>query len=256
MTLHRLQEPVPPALANWTSWTGISYSEDEAPAIFFGAISTQLLGVRAEIKKKGICDPAVVATMLLPIDVKLEQWRHKLPASWKYKSYTALDHTTRSNNTYDSHYDVYKDVWIASVWNNYRTSRLLLHEHIMSQILKSRDHSHNRLLETTALAMKSMVDEICHSVPFHLGIQLKRKTSSSELGGPIPGCYLLIWPLFAAGMRRTTPWEQKVWIAEKLGLIGTTMGLALALSMAGRLMRETEPSSGSEVWVMGEWYPE
>jgi hypothetical protein len=255
MTLHRLQDPVPPALAKWTSWAGTNLSDDEAPAVSFSAISTQLVNVRAEIKERSICDPVAVAAMLLPIDDKLEKWRSELPASWKYKSYTSLDHSTSSSDTYDSCYDVYGDLWIASVWNSYRTSRLLLHEHIMSTVLKFGTAHDNYMLQAAALILKSMADEICHSVPFHLGVQRKGNSSRFEDSEAIPGCYLLIWPLFASGMRRTTPWPQKEWIAGKLRYIGAKMGLRLALQMAGRLEMERRPSSGSEVWVMGEWYP-
>jgi hypothetical protein len=215
----------------------------------------QLVGARAEIKQKGICDPAVVAEMLLPIDQKLEQWRKELPASWQYKSYTALDPTTSSSSTYDSCYDVYTDLWIASIWNSYRTSRLLVHEHIMSVAFTFGTADDNDMLQAAARVLKRMVDEICHSVPFHLGVQRKGNSRRFEDSEAIPGCYLLIWPLFASGMRRTTPWPQKEWIAEKLRVIGARMGLRLALSMAGRLMMERRPSSGSEIWVMGEWYP-
>jgi len=255
MTLHRLQAPIPPALSNWTLWTGKSFSEDEAPAISFSSISMELVGARAEIKQKGVLDPVVVAAMLLPIDEKLEKWRSELPASWQYKSYTALDPTTSSSNTYDSRYDVYADLWIASVWNSYRASRLLLHEHIMSMAIKFGTVQDKEMLQTAARVLKIMVNEICHSVPFHLGVQRRGSSCRFEYSEAIPASYLLIWPLFTSGMRRTTPWPQKEWIAGKLRFIGTKMGLRLALSMAGRLMMERRPSSGSEIWVMGEWYP-
>lgn len=255
MTLHRLQEPVPPALEKWSSWTGNTIHEDEAPANSFSVISSQLVAVRAELKQKSICNPTVIAEMLLPIDEKLETWRSELPSSWKYKSYTAIDSTASSGDTYQSHYDVYEDLWVASVWNSYRTSRLLLYEHIMSTTLKYGSAEDNDILQIAAKVLKAMVDEICHSVPFHLGIQRHRNNSSFQDSDAIPGCYLLIWPLFASGMRRTTPWPQKEWIAEKLHYIGARMGLRLAMSMADRLAMEKRPSSGSEIWVMGEWYP-
>jgi hypothetical protein len=103
-----------------------------------------------------------------------------------------------------------------------------------------------------------MADDVCHSVPFHLGhqSQIDVELTLDDVHVAIPGGYLLMWPLFLSGMLRTTPTAQKRWIASKLRHIGVRMGLRLAFSMSEKLVEMDNNSfSDSKVWFIGEWYP-
>ncbi|KAF2468673.1 uncharacterized protein BDR25DRAFT_289498 [Lindgomyces ingoldianus] len=253
MTCHRFQEPIPYALKRWASWTDPGQPQNQSPGNRFTEISEQLAAVRAQIKRDTICSPAVVASMLLPVDEKLDHWRRALPPSWQYQSYQAIDTTSPSLTTCDTHYDVYQNLWVASMWNNYRSTRLLIHEHIMSTALKFGTINDKHIVQAAAKVLKSTADDVCRSVPFHLGLHRHRTSPNAQESDAIPGCYLIIWPLFISGMRRTTPWPQKQWIAEKLRYIGIRMGLRIALSMSEQLLENSKPFSGTDVWIMGEW---
>lgn len=252
MTFHQFQEPIPYALERWSSWAEPIQRKDESPANRFSELNDRIAGVRAKIKRESICTPSVVASLLLPVDNELELWRRTLPPSWEYRRYMSLNPWT---DTYKSHYDLYSDLWVASVWNSYRSVRLMIHEHIMSTTLKYGLEEDKELLQITTTVLQDMADDVCYSVPFHLGHQSQIDVEIQD-DVAIPGGYLLMWPLFLSGMLRTTPTTQKRWIASKLRQIGVCMGLRLAFSMSEKLVEMGNNSfSDSKVWFIGEWYP-
>jgi hypothetical protein len=177
-----------------------------------------------------------------------------------YKSYKALSAVPTSEPPYGSQFDVYSDLWVESMWNNYRSVRLLIYEHIMSSTLKYGSSNDKSLLQTAKVVLREMADGVCQSVPFHLCCcrdvnQVIQMNATIPKGAAIPGGYLLMWPLYLSGMLRTTPRNQRKWIADKMRRIGMHMGVRLAMSMAELLQQDDKSFSDSGVWFIGEWYP-
>jgi len=188
-------------------------------------------------------------------------WERNLPESWAYKSYRSTNSPNSLPNRWTSQYDVYPDLWIASMWNNYRSVRLLIHEAIIKATMKCGLAEEKQETQSSIRVLVDMTNDVCRSVAYHLGYSrnVGQETNSNKAEGtdllPTPGGYLLMWPLFLSGMLRTTPKDQRRWIATTLSQIGIGMGLRLALSMA-TILGETEKSfSDSEVWFIGEFYP-
>lgn len=257
MTLLQMQEPVPYAVAKWSQWACTIQKPDEFYANRFGEINARLAAVRADIKYRNITDPSAVATALLPFDNELESWSNRIPMEWKPKLYRRLqdDASQSIHEDLDSQYEAYPDLWVASMWNNYRVVRILIHETIMSITLKYGTPEQKANLQPSVDLLREMTTQVCRSVAFHLGTQQHRKSMASI--DAIPGGYLLAWPLFLAGMLRTTPRAQRQWMASRMHHIAVTMGLRLAHSFAEALQIPTDGSfSDPEFWIMGGFWPQ
>lgn len=206
----------------------------------------------------------MISDRLLKIDKLFEDWAQTLPPSWVYKSYRSIGPNGVPSSRYDLQYDMYTDPWIACVWNCYRNVRLLIHESIIIATLKHGTAEQKDALQSSAKVLAAMADGICHSVAYHLGYRAQDDRVESfaqtmHLGSnPIPGGFLLIWPLFFAGIQRTTSSDQRQWVGAMMRRIGVRMGLQLAVSMADLLL-ETEIQdlsfSNCETFLIGEWYP-
>ncbi|KAM0260903.1 hypothetical protein ACHAQJ_002523 [Trichoderma viride] len=260
MTCHQLQEPLPYALKTWSRWTESGQSTVEASLNRFSELNEHLAAVRAEIKRKGICSPAIVAAMLEPVDGMLEDWRMKLPDSWRIKSYRNLGSGVDPVGSWELQYDEYPSFWVATTWNNYRMVRILIHESIMTATIKYGSDEEKKNLQHSVKTLMEMANGICYSVAYILGDRRNRLhsegTSQAErCDAPKPGGYLLLWPLFLAGSLSTTSKDQRRWMALVLRDIGLRMGMQLAVSMAMKLEQTTTSFSDRELWLIGEFFP-
>jgi hypothetical protein len=266
MTAHMMQEAIPGSLVKWSQWAAALQKPDEFNANRFGEINGRLAVLRAHIKHHHITDPFVVSTMLLPIDDELEDWKNKLPEHWNPKSYYRVPTNPLQPITHylDSYYEVYSDLWVASMWNNYRVVRILIHETIMFITMKYGTPEQISALQFSVKILRDMTNSVCRSVVFHLGFHNSTTPNSSTSVGlhmtdnsAIPGGYLLAWPLYLSGMLRTTPREQKLWMASQMDFIATTMGLRLAHSFAETLrMPDNKSFSDADIVFIGEFSPQ
>ncbi|QYS96902.1 Zn2Cys6 [Trichoderma simmonsii] len=261
MTCHQLQEPLPYALKTWSRWAQPTQTRDEASLNLFAELNEQLAAVRAEIKRKGIRNPAAVAAMLDPVDRQLAEWETRLPDSWRFKSYRNLDSKVDSFESHKLQYDKYPGLWVASTWNNYRMIRILIHESKMNAMVKHGSDKHRTDLQHSAKILTEMTNGICYSVAYILGDRpnglYSKRVHQAERPDvlPKPGGYLLLWPLFLAGSLSTTSRDQRGWIACVLRDIGLRMGMQLAVSMAMKLEQTAISFSDREMWLIGEFFP-
>ncbi|UPK90449.1 hypothetical protein LCI18_001384 [Fusarium solani-melongenae] len=261
MTSHQLQEPIPYALTKWSKWAECMDIKELEPANRFAEINEILARARAELKYQDIKDPETVAERLLPIDNMLNEWARSLPPSWSYKSYRSIGPGGTPSSGYDQQYDMYYDPWVACVWNSYRNIRLLIHESIITATLKYGTEDQKANLQSSGKVLIDMANSICHSVAYHLGHQ----PGDREAGGvrqftypddvAIPGGWLLLWPLFFSAMLRTTPKEQRQWVAKTIRQMGLQMGLRLAMSMATMLEERELSFSHNDTFFLGTWHP-
>lgn len=215
-----------------------------------------LASARAELKYQAITDPAIVAARLLPIDKMFEEWALELPPSWSYTLHNSP--ASQDCGRHNATYDIYKDPWIACIWNCYRNVRLLIHEAIIVAALKYGTEEQPELRASEAV-LATMSDGICHSAAYLLrsqphGTEGLRQNTCSD-GHPSPGGFLLIWPLFFAGMLRTSSVRQREWVASVIERIGLQTGLQLAMIMARMLREKALSFSHDETFIIGEWHP-
>ncbi|RFU25537.1 hypothetical protein B7463_g10801, partial [Scytalidium lignicola] len=288
LACHQLRLPYPFAVRKWMTWSERAQQPDELPANELIVLNENLTSARAWLKENNITDPIIVATKLLPVDQTLQEWANALPNNWLPVTYDASSRSpspiskawgtssdkgkkresefdsesTRSSSISDGKYDVsyggqfnlYEDLWIAAVWNNYRGSRILIHETILSSAISNPappstppQFIENMMNESAGILVEMTVD-VCRSVYFHMNSCSRNPSPqpSPSMSRPrhptmptnsthMSGSYLLIWPLYMAGLLRTTPGRQRSWLADKLEIIGRELGNRQAIMLSDAL---------------------
>jgi hypothetical protein len=255
---------MPYALEEWSRWADPTGKNNEVFLNSFTEISGRIAATRASIKRDRIRDPNEIARLLLPLDRMLEDWGLGLPDSWQLKSYRLLDGSTMSAAVYEDQYHTYEGLWVASTWNNLRMMRMTMHETILvAQRNLGSEMDHESTLHSTRI-LAGLADDICYSVPYMLGHRpggpifgapghSGKEEEANKL--PAPGGYLLLWPLFQAGSSTAVTYDQKRWIANLLHGIGSSMGVQLATSMAGRVEDWNFSYAQNMSWLLGDFYP-
>ncbi|OAG41507.1 hypothetical protein AYO21_04209 [Fonsecaea monophora] len=265
LSAYQLQQPVPFSLKKWSAWLEYSSIGEDYEVVYLAnrlsEIVEKLASVRAFIKAPKTRGTEDISSMLLPIDLMLQSWRNQLPTSWIPTPRPAC----RCKDCFSgSHFegmpfDAYPNLYVASLWNNYRGARILVHEMLLSTATPTSITAitDDKELCPTINLLRQMSTEICLSVDYHLRPipDDSFPDSIDHLKGivtaSIPGGELLIWPLFMAGMLPTTSPARRMWISDRLRQIGANLGIGLALSMSQAMYNErhTTPFSHSELWA-------
>lgn len=177
------------------------------------------------------------------LDRELADWASNVPAGWSYSVATNLNSVSNpepSTSRYiPSEIHVYRDFYIARVWNLYRVSRLIIQSILLraASCLCFPSKSGAQHPENTHIEKLNgvLVDDICASVPFLLGYdlsQLKRPTtninfqdeksiwpqsSTSKVGNSKhTGRFSLIWPFYLSCSVSSIPETQRWWMRAQL----------------------------------------
>jgi hypothetical protein len=259
MTCHQLQTVIPSAIETWSSWAEAVLQPDELCSNLFAKINLRLSNIRADLKQRGVTSPNVIIPVLLPIEEELNHWQQTVPRSWHFKTFSTGEQKDVSKQAWQSRYDIYEDFWKATVWNGFRAVRMVVHEAIIKAIVTNQASEQQEQMRLSVTALKETVDDVCASVPYLLG-HFQRDDSGNitqvfgdHLSGssPIPGGWVLVWPMFQAAMVRTTRRSQREYIAGVLRHIGLTMGLKLATSMAEVLAKNDTILADGDTWLTG-----
>ena len=110
------------------------------------------------------------------IDAKLQAWADSVSDLWIYHPATGIQcpvNQLREQFIYQDRMDVYEDVNIANVWNNYRTNRLTINRIILTCLNRQGFPFTYEVAQSTRRITQELVDAICASVPFHLGTKMR-----------------------------------------------------------------------------------
>ncbi|KEF59338.1 uncharacterized protein A1O9_04182 [Exophiala aquamarina CBS 119918] len=162
-------------------------------------------------------------------------------------------------------------MFIAAVWNTYRTTLLRLYD-VIAQCFQYLDTDANPFLETEELqALQTYAKEtgegICSSVAYHINNEwVSRLAATASLPGnqsrspKAVGGLFLIWPLYGGSVLSIVPKVHRAWMRRKLRMIGISMALSQATVLADTvdLGRKTDPwkpliiSQGNKfLWSVG-----
>ena len=196
------------------------------------------------------------------IDEEIAAWEAGIPESWRYStcasafagSDLAYPETTE---VYPGSVHCYHDIWVASAWNAYRTYRIFAQAIVLNctewLLPTTWGNTNTFQYHSTTRILQKMVDDLCASVPFHLGISsctpveisffvhskddfsvllnksdlFERQRGFQALGG-----YYLVWPLFVAASVSCIPEIQKRWLRGRMTYIGAKYGLNQATALA------------------------
>ncbi|TKA79206.1 hypothetical protein B0A49_03191 [Cryomyces minteri] len=166
-------------------------------------------------------------------DTDLRRWEETLPGLWDYLTVavvTSVPEDLENSETWSGPIHIYEDMHIASVRNNQRVSRIFCQSIIMGCLawLSPGKYRTDERLEAARYTVQNMVDNICASVPFHLGFDLRDRllqTGQDESAAQAVGGYFLLWPLFVAASMDCVSTEQRVWLQGRLSKVAGIYGL-------------------------------
>lgn len=205
------------------------------------SIIGKLSNLRADLTTKIVTDGREILTRAYGIEAELMAWVAGLPPSFMYTTVKnrAVDAEfllrSRGIFPYSNEYHVYSELWLGHAWNQYRCSRIIVTEIIMSCLRRMTANPvgvysseelvlHSSKLRATA---RQLAEDICASVPDHLGLVGEPSTNSRSHIGAI----VLLWPLFLAGATENKKHPLRKWAIGIYKLIGYTMGIDQALAL-------------------------
>lgn len=118
----------------------------------------------------------------ISVDLFVAAWPESLPEDWKATPADGFDYpfnTSKSAFVYNDRKDVYLDLWVQSIWNQYRSARIKVQTIILDCIAwldMPYEHQWYWRAIYAKMITQEMADDICASVPFALG--------TKTLGGP------------------------------------------------------------------------
>lgn len=126
-------------------------------------ISLRIVNLRAAFKNGEIKDPEIVREMALAIDSDLEDWRGGVSSNWTYSTTAEVN----ASDCFNGERHVYPSIWIAEIWNNWRTLRALVNQIIAQNESRQRymlDDTGQSQLEYHALSkIRSLSTDMCIS---------------------------------------------------------------------------------------------
>ncbi|KAF2280862.1 uncharacterized protein EI97DRAFT_368347 [Westerdykella ornata] len=214
-------------------------------------------------------DLAAIVKATVEHDKCLEEIQKVVPNIWQYEK-VWLD--PDAGTLYGSFYHVYVDPWIAEMWNNFRSIRILLHKRILGHLVKggqqvppvftagmiayqtlaSRDVIYSAAADTCAT-----VPQVIGQIPYPSLPDKARNDlgsiSISSIYDPLdptfklrpPGTYLhpskptgmhqLIWPLYVTASAEIGFSDHKRWVVGILHYIASQIGARQAIVLAEEL---------------------
>ncbi|KAI1082614.1 hypothetical protein F5B20DRAFT_569213 [Whalleya microplaca] len=179
------------------------------------------------------------------VDQEVVCWMNNVPDEWRFKTVAWEDHVPNGDyskaEVFPGRVDVYRDFWIASVWNTARTARLILASLIVrcaAWVCSPVDYRTIPEYATAARTCVETITDIIASVPYHLGWHLNKKhIQKANLGGFACGeedtmkglaGYFLTWPLACLNSQDYTTDAQREWVHGRLSYIGNELGVKYA----------------------------
>lgn len=150
------------------------------------------------------------------LDEQLARWVESAPESLQFRTLCWQSHNVAvpggdysQAEVFPGRVDVYSDFWVAAVWNQARTTRLVLNSIIVrcaAWVCSPVDYRTTPEYATAVRVCVETISEILASIPYHLGWHTKRRelfaeddinsfACGDEYGMKGLAGYLLTWPL-------------------------------------------------------------
>ncbi|KAI9373098.1 hypothetical protein BJX61DRAFT_403394 [Aspergillus egyptiacus] len=209
-------------------------------------IAGRLSNLRADINTRVLTDANEILSRAYAIEAELLAWVAAGPPDFLYTTYecSSVEQWVRIFGNkpfpYNKQYHVYTDLWICHTWNQYRCSRIVVCEIILSCLRRlsaaSPTMAMSKELQNHCARIRNVTRElagdICASAAFHLGVE---GSPAAEFAVPTNYCYvggmLLLWPLTLAGGTEPKDHPLREWTRHCLRLIGHNIGIDQALAL-------------------------
>lgn len=181
------------------------------------------------------------------VDQEVVAWMRNVPEEWRFVTVAWEDHVPGGDyaraEVFPGRIDLYRDFYIASVWNTARTARLIhasLVVRCAAWVCSPVDYRTTPEYATAARTCVDTITDVIASVPFHLGWHLGKRhiLQKAQLDGNF-ACgdeahvkslagYFLTWPLICLNSQDYTTDAQRAWIHGRLAYIGNELGVKYA----------------------------
>ncbi|KAI0431168.1 hypothetical protein F5Y09DRAFT_305765 [Xylaria sp. FL1042] len=152
----------------------------------------------ADIKNRCVVEPSEIIRTALIIDAELVSLLISVPPHWSYTTIQIprIDGKRITNAVWGSHYHIYGSITAASMWNNYRSARIIIQELIYDTLtdldgfMKHNTISfpqQHSLIDQCRQTMLQLGEDICASVPFHFGLGINDNHMSQDSLSPLSG---------------------------------------------------------------------
>lgn len=188
---------------------------------------------------------AQVLKSAVEIDAMLAEWAEaSIPGGWEWlpaSNFNCPTETPRTLFVHQDRIDIYYDLWVAGLWNHYRVTRIMVQSIVLDCLSRVTWADSPQLMQQSRRAVRisqQMVDELCGSVPFHLGTKMGRwladdarveypvhatiVNTNNQLGG-----WQLIEPLSIALKVACLREDQRQWITQQLIRLGNIFSVDL-----------------------------
>jgi len=163
--------------SNVSSWIEVARDVPVTPGSQLDELELEVANLRASstLQSRGTERAAGELRKAVELDQRLAAWMNALPDDWipvrVFGAY-CIPESVRESGVYHNYCDVYRSVFAANMINSYRCSRIKLQLTILDHL-----KHHNTVSDTPSMLpleiIQEMADEICASVPFHLGNRIK-----------------------------------------------------------------------------------
>lgn len=116
------------------------------------------------------------------VEAQLSTWPDTVPDDWHWRPSHTFDSFPSQESklyVYNRRVDIYHDIWVASIWNSYRGTMLMI-QYLTLQSLGMLNppplSAFAYRIVSAINKVQELVDDICGSVPFNLG--------TKTFGGP------------------------------------------------------------------------
>ncbi|KAL4897563.1 C6 zinc finger domain protein [Aspergillus ambiguus] len=182
-----------------------------------------------------IADISNIYARAIDFDRHLSPWEHVVPEYWKPMPASIVPDSVRAAGAYRGRCDCYADQWIASMWNFYRESRLVIQNIILNclRLLPETNDTPERIQSMIA-QIRDIATDICATVPFFLGSQkdsihsnpstihypeteTRRTTQAHKQAAPLLGGWFVMFHLMnLCSPELCLPEEQLAWIGQQI----------------------------------------
>lgn len=179
-------------------------------------------------------------------DKSYAEFVQTVPGEWKYETVSWHDQAPGVDISDDEvcpgKIDLYSDIFIVTVWNNLRVTRVLLGGLIVrcaAWLCHPVDYRTTPEYASASRIGAEMITDICASIPFSLGWKLASGDNSVDVGIHAQyvcgddghdnskglGGYMAIWPLFTVSCSDFATDAQRKWVVGRLKYIADVMGI-------------------------------
>ncbi|KAL4922242.1 hypothetical protein BDW62DRAFT_207976 [Aspergillus aurantiobrunneus] len=200
----------------------------------------------------------VLLSIITSTENQMAQWPNTLPPESRYMTIQLPPDDGIDLWSTDAH--IYPTFSAGNDWSRYRMLQILVHSlrirayRLLSSPLYGYGLEHESGSSLTGLdsyigathsKIRAVADDICASMPYHLGYKTKsgpglRYPSDSFPDGRYPrllsACHIT-WPLYVAGIVEGVDPAQRLWISRQLLFINSEMGIGKAAVLA-EMVRE------------------